>query len=160
MAAGPQNRTVGSDRNVSGPSVVAKSPVFDPLKSGMHDHFLKHDGPILEAVKDPKEKPKGSGYFDVSRQAFGPGSSPKNSFGNLRDEEECFDAEVGMWEHEIEVVKEFVETSTRPKIEDYNAWSEKMKKYFDGLTKMNGDEVKVESKTDETARFMKIGTKF
>ncbi|KAJ0879940.1 hypothetical protein HanRHA438_Chr10g0457281 [Helianthus annuus] len=146
MAAGPQNRTVGSDRNVSGPSVVAKSPVFDPLKS--------------EAVKDPKEKPKGSGYFDVSRQAFGPGSSPKNSFGNLRDEEECFDAELGMWEHEIEVLKSFVETSTRPKIEDYNAMVRKMKKYFDGLTKMNGDEVKVESKTDETARFMKIGTKF
>ncbi|MFS7979368.1 hypothetical protein Hanom_Chr10g00926511 [Helianthus anomalus] len=62
----------------------------------------------------------------------------ENSFGNLRDEEECFDTELGMWEHEIEVVKEFVETSTLPKIEDYDAWSENMKKYFDGLTKMNG----------------------
>ncbi|KAF5797252.1 hypothetical protein HanRHA438_Chr08g0372951 [Helianthus annuus] len=90
----------------------------------------------------------------------GPTCNTTNSFGTLCDEEECFDTELGMWEHELDVVKKFVETSTRPKIEDYNAWSENMKKYYDGLTKVNEDEVEVESETDEMARFMKLGTKF
>ncbi|KAM0007323.1 hypothetical protein Hdeb2414_s0144g00812601 [Helianthus debilis subsp. tardiflorus] len=103
----------------------------------------------------PTVKSKGSGFFVVSKQAFGLGPSPnvntKNSFGTLRDEEDCFDTELGLSELEIEVVKKFVETSTRPEIEDYSAWFENMRKYYDNLTKVNGDEVEVESETDEMA---------
>ncbi|MFS7904281.1 hypothetical protein Hanom_Chr01g00034291 [Helianthus anomalus] len=125
---------------------------------------FKHNGPNLEGVSGPTVKPKGSGYFDVSKQVFGHGPSQnvsiKNSFGTLRDEEECFDTDPGMWEHEIEMVKKFVETSTRPKIEEFSSWSENMRKYYDGLIKVNGDEAEVESETDEMVRFMKIGSKF
>ncbi|KAJ0789042.1 hypothetical protein HanPI659440_Chr05g0198971 [Helianthus annuus] len=105
-----------------------------------------------------------SGYYDISKNSFGSQSGPtcntKSSFGSLCDEEECFDTELGMWEHEIEVVKNFVETSIRPKVEEYHAWFENMRKYYDGLTKVNGDEAAVESETDEMARFMKMDSKF
>ncbi|KAM0021155.1 hypothetical protein Hdeb2414_s0024g00647691 [Helianthus debilis subsp. tardiflorus] len=105
-----------------------------------------------------------SGFYDVSKNSFvsqsGPTCNTTNSFGTLRDEEECFDTDLGMWEHEIEMVKKFVETSTRPKIEDYSAWFKNTRKYYDSLTKVNGDEAEVESETDEMARFMKIGSKF
>ncbi|KAJ0555220.1 hypothetical protein HanIR_Chr07g0299591 [Helianthus annuus] len=84
------------------------------------------------------------------------GVSTKNSFGTLRDEEECFDTDLGLWEHEIDVVKKFVESNTRPKLEDYDSWSVSMKKIYDGLTKMKEDD-EVASETDETARFMKSG---
>ncbi|MFS8006708.1 hypothetical protein Hanom_Chr14g01252371 [Helianthus anomalus] len=104
----------------------------------------------------------GSGFYDVSKNDFGSQSGPSckttNSFGVLRDEEECFDTDLGLWEHEIEKVKKFVETSTRPKIEEYSSWSENMGKYYDGLTKMNEDD-EVASETDEMARFMKSGIK-
>ncbi|KAJ0535202.1 hypothetical protein HanRHA438_Chr09g0408941 [Helianthus annuus] len=163
-AAGPQNRLVGSDKIVTGPLKAANSPDVGLVNPSMHDQLLKYDGPILETVMGQTVKSKGSGYFDVSKQAFGPGPSSnistKNSFGKLRDEEECYDTDLGMWEHEIEAVKKFVETSTRPKIEDYNVWSENMRKYYDSLTKLNGDEAEVESETDEMARFMKLGSKF
>ncbi|KAJ0741219.1 hypothetical protein HanOQP8_Chr06g0225571 [Helianthus annuus] len=107
---------------------------------------------------------KGSGFFYVSKTVFGPGSSPnvstKNSFGTLREEEECYDTELGFWEHEIDMVKKYVEASTRPKIEDYSAWPENMRKFYDSLTKVNENEAEVESETDEMARFMKMGSKF
>ncbi|KAJ0929086.1 hypothetical protein HanRHA438_Chr04g0201071 [Helianthus annuus] len=98
--------------------------------------------------------------FDPNPYKFGPTCDTTNSFGTLRDEVDCFDTELGIWEHKIEVVKKFVETNTRPKIEDYSGWSENMRKYYDSLTKVNGDEAEVESKTDEMARFMKLGSKF
>ncbi|KAJ0490420.1 hypothetical protein HanHA300_Chr12g0455251 [Helianthus annuus] len=130
------------------------SPLVDEINSAVK-HFKK-DGPIASG---PTVKPKGSGYFDVSRNVSGPGPSPnvntKNSFGTLRDEKDCFDTDLGMWEREIEMVKKFVETNTRPKIEEYSSWSENMRKYYDGLTKVNGNEAEVESETDEMARFMK-----
>ncbi|KAM0008633.1 hypothetical protein Hdeb2414_s0108g00796921 [Helianthus debilis subsp. tardiflorus] len=136
---------------------------------------LCNSSPIKSSVKEPvlevnegsavmAQKVYGSGFYDVSKNVFGSQSSPlcntKNSFGKLRDEEECFDTDLGMWEHEIEMVKKFVETSTRSKIEEYSSWSENMRKYYDGLTKVNGDDAEVESETDEMARFMKIGSKF
>ncbi|MFS8013315.1 hypothetical protein Hanom_Chr14g01331451 [Helianthus anomalus] len=64
-----------------------------------------------------------------------------------------------MWEHEIEVVKKFVENNSRPKIEDYSAWSENMRKFYDDSTKVKGDETEAESETDEMAHFMKMGSK-
>ncbi|KAJ0751608.1 hypothetical protein HanLR1_Chr05g0195241 [Helianthus annuus] len=115
--------------------------------------------PILDSIAKA-QKTYGSGFFDVSKNEFGTqlGSSYKtsNSFGTLRDEEECFDTEIGLWENEISVVKKYVESNTRPKIEDYDSWSGNMKKYYDSLTKMNEDD-EVASETDETARFMKSG---
>ncbi|KAJ0657449.1 hypothetical protein Hdeb2414_s0023g00635381 [Helianthus debilis subsp. tardiflorus] len=121
-------------------------------------------GPMLKIVMDPRLKPKGSGYFDVSKQDFGPGPSSnistKNSFGTLLDEEECYDTELGLWGHEINMVKKYVEASIRLRIEDYSAWPENMRKLYDSLTKVDGDETEVESDTGETAQFMKIGSKF
>ncbi|KAJ0532525.1 hypothetical protein HanRHA438_Chr09g0380391 [Helianthus annuus] len=121
-------------------------------------------GPVLKVVMDPSLKPKSRGYFDLSKRDFGHGPSSnvstKNSFGTLCDEEECFDTDLGLWEHEIEMVKKFVESNTRPKIEGYSAWSENLRKYYDSLTKVDGDEAEVESDTGETAQFMKIGSKF
>ncbi|MFS7996178.1 hypothetical protein Hanom_Chr12g01126921 [Helianthus anomalus] len=154
-AVGSQNRpaTVGHTSILNSPNVK---------NSSMHDQLLKTDGPILEAVVGQTMKSKGSGFFDVSKQEFGSGPSQtvntKNSFGSLRDEEECFDTDLGLWENEIEVVKKYVESNTRPKIEDYDSWSGNMKKYYDSLTKMNEDD-EVASETDETARFMKSGVK-
>ncbi|MFS7969329.1 hypothetical protein Hanom_Chr09g00807901 [Helianthus anomalus] len=117
---------------------------------------------IVQAVLGQPVKPKGSGFFDVTKQDFGHGPSlninTKNSFGTLRDEEACFDTEIGLWENEIEVVKKYVDSNTRPKIEDYNSWSGNMKKYYDSLMKMNEDD-EVASETDETARFMKSDVK-
>ncbi|MFS8010221.1 hypothetical protein Hanom_Chr14g01294531 [Helianthus anomalus] len=111
---------------------------------------------------NPTTKPKGSGFYDVTKNMCGPGPSPNintsNSFGALRNEEDCFDTELGLWENEIEIVKKFVESNTRPKLEDYDSWSANMKKYYDGLTKMNEDD-EVASVTDEMARFMKSGVK-
>ncbi|MFS8013817.1 hypothetical protein Hanom_Chr15g01337521 [Helianthus anomalus] len=90
----------------------------------------------------------------------GPGPNPNvntsNSFGALRDDEDCFDTDVGLWEKEIEIVKKYVESNTHPKIEDYDSWSGNMKKYYDSLTKINEDD-EVASETDEMARFMKSG---
>ncbi|KAJ0723957.1 hypothetical protein HanOQP8_Chr08g0304411 [Helianthus annuus] len=118
-----------------------------------------HSDPVLIENKSPI---KGSGYFDVSRQSFGLGPkqvvNTKNSFGSLCDAEDCFDTDLGLWDNEIEVIKKFNESNTRPKIEDYDSWSANMKKYYDGLTKMNEDD-EVASETDETARFMKSGVK-
>ncbi|KAJ0698737.1 hypothetical protein HanOQP8_Chr10g0347951 [Helianthus annuus] len=118
-----------------------------------------YSDPVLIENKGPKH---GSGFFDVSKQNFGLGPrqivNTKNSFGSLCDTEDCFDTELGLWENEIEVVKKFVESNTRPKLEDYDSWSANMKKYYDGLTKMNEDD-EVASETDETARFMKSGVK-
>ncbi|MFS7901522.1 hypothetical protein Hanom_Chr01g00000651 [Helianthus anomalus] len=134
---------------------------FSVLKHDENDSSLNIYGlqsdPVLIENKSPKY---GSGYFDVSKQNFGLGPKQgvctKNSFGTLRDEEECFDTDLGLWEHEIDVVKKFVESNTRPKLEDYDSWSVSMKKYYDGLTKMKDDD-EVASETDETARFMKSG---
>ncbi|KAJ0950213.1 hypothetical protein HanPSC8_Chr02g0045541 [Helianthus annuus] len=98
----------------------------------MHDQLTKNAGPILEVVMGQKVKSKGSGFFDVSKQTFGAGPSQivntKNSFRTLRDEEECFDTDLGLWDHEIDVVKKFVDSRTRPKIEDYDSWWGNMKK--------------------------------
>ncbi|KAJ0698738.1 hypothetical protein HanOQP8_Chr10g0347961 [Helianthus annuus] len=128
----------------------------------MKDQLLKHGGPILDPVIGQAMKSKGSGFFDVSKQDFGLGPkqvvNTKNSFGSLCDEDDCFDTDLGLWENEIEIVKKFVESNTRPKIEDYGSWSANMKKYYDGLTKMNEDD-EVASETDEMARFMKSGVK-
>ncbi|KAF5821978.1 hypothetical protein HanXRQr2_Chr01g0021101 [Helianthus annuus] len=157
-AIGLQNETDSTlDRlGTSGP--LRNSPGMASLKSDVQYPLLKGVGP---GIKGPV---KGSGFFDVSKNVFGPGPSPnvntKNSFGTLQDEEDCFDTDLGLWEHEIEMVKKFVETSTRPKIEEYSSWSENMRKYYDGLTKINGDEAEVESETDEMVRFMKLGSKF
>ncbi|MFS7956786.1 hypothetical protein Hanom_Chr07g00658611 [Helianthus anomalus] len=77
-------------------------------------------------------KSKGSGFFDVSKQDFGLGPSQnintKNSFDSLRDVEDCFDTDLGLWENEIKVIKKFVDSDIRPKIEDYDSWSGNMKK--------------------------------
>ncbi|KAJ0436324.1 hypothetical protein HanHA300_Chr16g0589491 [Helianthus annuus] len=159
VTAGVQNKTVGSDKIKTGPSLMKDSPGYGP---GMKDQILKHDGPILDAVMGQNVRSKGSGFFDVSKQDFGLGPSlsvnVKNSFGSLRDEEDCFDTDLGLWENEIEVVKKFVESNTRPKLEDYDSWSANMKKYYDSMTKMNEDD-EVASETDEMARFMKSGVK-
>ncbi|KAM0039816.1 hypothetical protein Hdeb2414_s0012g00386431 [Helianthus debilis subsp. tardiflorus] len=121
--------------------------------------------PVLQPIVDSiikAQKTYGSGFYDVSKNDFGtqlgPSCKTTNSFGTLRDEEECFDTDIGLWEHEIEKVKKFVETSTRPKIEEYSLWSENMRKYYDGLTKMIEDD-EVASGTDEMACFMKSGVK-
>ncbi|KAM0057487.1 hypothetical protein Hdeb2414_s0005g00158741 [Helianthus debilis subsp. tardiflorus] len=130
----------------------------DVTKASPNPYGLQSD-PVLIENTGPKI---GSGYFDVSNQNFGLGPkqvvNTKNSFGSLCDEVECFDTELGLWENEIEVVIKFVESNTRPKLEDYDSWSTNMKKYYDGLTKMNEDD-EVASETDETARFMKSGVK-
>ncbi|KAF5768172.1 hypothetical protein HanRHA438_Chr14g0644211 [Helianthus annuus] len=137
----------------TGPSAITSSP------SGLE--------PVLKLNKSPTgmaHKAYGSGFYDVSKNVFGSQDGPmcnvKNSFGTLRDEDGCFDTDLGMWEHEIEIVKKLVENNTHPKIEEYGSWSESMRKYYDGLTKINGDEEEVESDTGETAQFMKIGSKF
>ncbi|MFS7902234.1 hypothetical protein Hanom_Chr01g00008891 [Helianthus anomalus] len=108
------------------------------------------------------QKNYGSGFYDVSKNMLGLQSGPScnttNRFGSLRDEEECFDTDMGLWEHEIEKVKKFVETNSRPKIEEYISWSESLRKYYDRLTKMNEDD-EVASETDEMACFMKSGVK-
>ncbi|KAJ0786389.1 hypothetical protein HanOQP8_Chr02g0054891 [Helianthus annuus] len=155
---GIQNKAMGSI--VTSPSMINVSPSDGTVS--MKDQLLKHDGPILDAVMGQATRPKGSGFFDVTKQDFGLGPSQKisvkNSFGSLRHEDDCYDTDLGLWESEIEIVKKFVESNTRPKIEDYDSWSGNMKKYYDGLTKMNEDE-EVASETDETARFMKSGVK-
>ncbi|MFS8004259.1 hypothetical protein Hanom_Chr13g01223621 [Helianthus anomalus] len=138
------------DQIVSGPSVQSGPLVLEPvLKSKL-------------GSADIAQRSYGSGFFDVSKSEFGsqigPSCKTTNSFGTLRDVEECFDTDVGLWEHEIEMAKKFVETSTRRKIEEYSSWSENMRKYYDGLTKMNEDD-EVASETDEMARFMKSGVK-
>ncbi|KAJ0637558.1 hypothetical protein HanOQP8_Chr17g0675281 [Helianthus annuus] len=148
--------------NITGPSVLIDKEF--PL--------LKNSGPSKSPVSAPglnvgsveAQKGYGSGYFDVSTNYFGSHSGPTcnttNSFGMLQDEVDCFDTELGLWEREIDVVKNYVENKTRPKIEEYSSWSENMRKYYDGLTKVNGDEAEVDSETDEMARFMKIGSNF
>ncbi|MFS7937524.1 hypothetical protein Hanom_Chr05g00428621 [Helianthus anomalus] len=137
-------------------SDVGSGDTLGLILSDVHFPPLTDGGPV------PKGPIKGSGFFDISKQAFGSGPSPnvstKNSFGTLRDEEECFDTDLGLWENEIEVVKKFVDSNIRPKIEDYESWSASMKKYYDSLTKMNEDD-EVASETDEMARFMKSGVK-
>ncbi|MFS7908562.1 hypothetical protein Hanom_Chr01g00084611 [Helianthus anomalus] len=155
-AAGLQSMGLNVNRPILAPNISRE----ESGSPGMHDAVLKNDGPILEKIIGPNVKSKGSGFFDVTKQAFESGPSPnvstKNSFGTLRDEEECFDTELGLWENEVEVVKKFVESNTRPKLEDYDSWSANMKKYYDGLTKINEDD-EVASETDEMARFMKSG---
>ncbi|KAM0007883.1 hypothetical protein Hdeb2414_s0002g00060431 [Helianthus debilis subsp. tardiflorus] len=144
---------VGFQGGEAGPSQRAgpsSKPILEPVLQ-----------PIVDSIVEA-QKTYGSGFFDVSKNDFGSNLGPmcntKNSFGSLIDEEECFNTDVGLWEHEIEKVKKLVETSTRPKIEEYKSWSENMRKYYDGLTKMNEDD-EVASETDETARFMKLGVK-
>ncbi|KAJ0915920.1 hypothetical protein HanPSC8_Chr06g0255531 [Helianthus annuus] len=143
-------------QGTSGPSHI--SPAVVSLKSDVHFPLLASVGPV---TKGPV---KGSGFFYVSKTVFGPRSSPnvstKNNFGTLRDEEECYDMELGLWEHEIDMVKKYVKASTRPKIEDYSAWLENMRKFYDSLTKVNENDAKVKSETDEMTRFMKLGSKF
>ncbi|KAM0037327.1 hypothetical protein Hdeb2414_s0014g00436811 [Helianthus debilis subsp. tardiflorus] len=147
IAAGLQGNVV---------SDVGSGDTLGPILSDVHFPPLIDGGPV------PKGPIKGSGFFDISKQVLGSGPSPnvstKNSFGTLRDEEECFDTDLGLWEHEIDVVKKFVDSQTRPKIEDYDSWSGNMKKYYDSLTKMNEDD-EVASETDETTRFRKSGVK-
>ncbi|MFS8013827.1 hypothetical protein Hanom_Chr15g01337621 [Helianthus anomalus] len=151
----------GPSQNI-GPSSKLTEPVLQPIVDEIvkaQNIYGLHSDPVLIENKGPKN---GSGYFDVSKQTFGlgprQGLNTKNSFGSLRDTEDCFDTETGLWENEIEVVKKFVESNTRPKLEDYESWSANMKKYYDGLTNMKEDD-EVASETDETARFMKSGVK-
>ncbi|KAJ0719352.1 hypothetical protein HanLR1_Chr08g0280761 [Helianthus annuus] len=167
---GPSDGNSRLDQNL-GPTEVAGPSVLKIKEVSP----LQNSGPIRSPVMDPvlsagssgkgvAKKTNGSGFYDVSKNVFGsqvgPTCNTTNSFGTLRDEEDCFDTDLGMWEHEIEMVKKFVETSTRPKIEEYSSWSENMRKYYDGLTKVNGDEAEVESDTGETTQFMNIGSKF
>ncbi|MFS8020619.1 hypothetical protein Hanom_Chr16g01417701 [Helianthus anomalus] len=145
------NQKMGSAMN-DGPSTL-------PKESGpavLDTDLIASMGSTVKA-----QKTYGSGFYDVSKNIFGSNLGPmcntKNRFGTLINEE-CFDTDIGLWEHEIEKVKKLVETSTRPKFEEYSSWSENMRKYYDGLTKMNEDD-EVASETDETARFMKSGAK-
>ncbi|KAM0038933.1 hypothetical protein Hdeb2414_s0012g00376281 [Helianthus debilis subsp. tardiflorus] len=169
-AAGLQNDVGSSYKQQAGPVQLSDNAVgavkvgheslrpADVNNSSPNIYGL-HSDPVLIENKSPK---CGSGYFDVTKQNFGlgpkQGVTTKNSFGVLRDEENCYDTELGLWDNEIEVVKNFVESNTRPKLEDYDTWSANMKKYYDGLTKMNEDD-EVASETDEMARFMKSGVK-
>ncbi|MFS7973153.1 hypothetical protein Hanom_Chr09g00853241 [Helianthus anomalus] len=172
----PSDKAAGLRNSADLGSMGGGLDVFPPLKAGgpqnetgdlisspkMNDQFIKHGGPILDPVMGQAMKSKGSGFFDISKQEFGYGPSQnvntKNSFGSLRDEEECFDTDLGLWENEIVVVKKFVDSNIRPEIEDYESWSASMKKYYHSLTKMNEDD-EVVSETDEMARFMKSGVK-
>ncbi|MFS7965537.1 hypothetical protein Hanom_Chr09g00763431 [Helianthus anomalus] len=175
----PSEKAAGLQNNNEHGPFVGEPKDFPPLKASGPDMGCYGDaagppksvGPssVLEPVLQPivdsimkAQKTYGSGFYDVSKNMLGsqPGPSCKttNSFGMLRVEEECFDTDIGLWEHEIGKVKKFVETSTHPKMEEYSSWSENRRKYYDGLTKMNEDD-EVASETDETARFMKSGVK-
>ncbi|KAJ0771216.1 hypothetical protein HanPI659440_Chr07g0266501 [Helianthus annuus] len=118
-------------------------------------------------VDNLQEKSRGSGFFDVSQNNFGPRQSPvletKNSFGKLQDEEECYDTEFGLWEKEMLLVRKFYEADTCPPDDVFTSWSDKMKDYYVMLTKFDPvkeamvetsveNEVEVESETDESAR--------
>ncbi|MFS7888938.1 hypothetical protein Hanom_Chr00s000002g01600861 [Helianthus anomalus] len=139
--------------------IFSKKNQIIHINSGLKFSYFVNMDSQLKA-----QKVYGSGFYDVSKNIFGSQSGPScnitNSFGTLQDEVDCFDTHLGLWEHEIELVKKFVESSTRPKIEEYNAWSEKLRKYYDSLTKVDGDEAEVESDTGETTQYMKMGSKF
>ncbi|KAJ0786388.1 hypothetical protein HanOQP8_Chr02g0054881 [Helianthus annuus] len=154
--SGPSDEGIGQMMGLAlapGPSVLKQQSGPSKLE------------PVLQPIMDSiikAQKTYGSGFYDVSKNDFGSNLGPmcktKNNFGTLINEEECFDTDIGLWEYEIEKVKKLVETSTRPKLEEYCSWSENMRKYYDGLTKMNEDE-EVASETDEMACFMKSGVK-
>ncbi|MFS7937358.1 hypothetical protein Hanom_Chr05g00426641 [Helianthus anomalus] len=106
----------------------------------------------------------GTGFFDTSvGQKASSSLNTKNTFGVLRDEVDCFDTKIGLWDHEVEVVKKYSASCSNPPDVIYEAWNENMKKFYQELTKkiVNSvgknmdDEVEAESETDETARFMK-----
>ncbi|MFS7894741.1 hypothetical protein Hanom_Chr09g00848991 [Helianthus anomalus] len=130
----------------------------DPSESGP-----KHD-PVLTQNMGQR---KGSGFFDVSSQNFGPRVSPtvetKNNFDTLQNEEDCFDTEHGLWEKEMLMVRKFYEINTQSPDNVFSSWSEKLKAYYVRLTKFDPvkealvetnveDELEVESETDESAR--------
>ncbi|MFS8023776.1 hypothetical protein Hanom_Chr16g01455511 [Helianthus anomalus] len=144
---------------------------FPPLSSIKFDSSSK--GPsMIENVSciqklQNETKRKGSGFFDVSKNMFGPRESPKvetkNAFGSLQDDEDCFDTEQGLWEKEMLLVRKFYETNTQPPNDVFKSWSEKQRAYYVMLTKFdpvneamietkNEDEIEVESETDESAR--------
>ncbi|MFS7999088.1 hypothetical protein Hanom_Chr12g01161871 [Helianthus anomalus] len=113
----------------SGPTVMFDAIVMGcnerpgptSLNSDIHFPPLKSSGPISpnsgKFSADPilmqkSGTKKGSGFFDVSQNNFGPQVSPivetKNSFGKLQDEEECFDTEYGLWEKDMLLVRKFM----------------------------------------------------
>ncbi|MFS8006730.1 hypothetical protein Hanom_Chr14g01252601 [Helianthus anomalus] len=123
--------------------------------------------PVLEPVIKQKEPKGGTGYFDTSVGVrASPNLNTKNTFDVLQDEVEHFNTKIGLWDHEVEVVKKYSNSSSSPPDVIYEAWNESLKKFYQELTKnvVNSvgknadDEVEVESETDETARFMKLNS--
>ncbi|MFS7961355.1 hypothetical protein Hanom_Chr08g00714001 [Helianthus anomalus] len=74
-------------------------------------NILKFKNPMTSMVDNLREKDKGSGFFDVSKNTFGPRKSPnlevKNTFDALQNEEDCFDTEHELWEKDMLMVRKF-----------------------------------------------------
>ncbi|MFS7969647.1 hypothetical protein Hanom_Chr09g00811631 [Helianthus anomalus] len=104
---------IGAEKNLGcfdsrGPTMVAGSSAAEHRRAGGSQgpnigmgNILKDKNPMMSMVDNLSERSKGSGFFDVSKNNFGPRQSPiletKNMFGKLQDEEECFDTEYVLW---------------------------------------------------------------
>ncbi|MFS7920106.1 hypothetical protein Hanom_Chr03g00220451 [Helianthus anomalus] len=160
----------GSKTGPTGPVLVNMgAEVNSGLSSDSPNIYGLYSDPVLMEVKRPKN---GSGFYDVSRNNFGPRQSPtfetKNSFDTLRNEEDCFDTEHGLWEKDMLMVRKYYEMNTQPSDDVFKSWSEKLRAYYVMLTKFepvneamvetrSEDEIEVESEMDESARDMVRG---
>ncbi|MFS7996540.1 hypothetical protein Hanom_Chr12g01131131 [Helianthus anomalus] len=162
---------LGGQKTADGPGPAVKhtknqSPINAGLIYGSTGPGMNDNLGCLQKLQNEAQR-KGSGFFDVSKNSFGPRQCPsletKNSFESLQVEEDCFDTEHGLWEKEMLMVRKFYETDTQPPDDVFKSWSEKLRTYYMMLTKFepvneamietkNEDEIEVESETDESAR--------
>ncbi|MFS7905446.1 hypothetical protein Hanom_Chr01g00047791 [Helianthus anomalus] len=72
----------------------------------------------MSSVVENLRNSRGSGFFDVSQNNFGPRQSSiletKNTFRSLQDDEDCFDTEHGPWEKEMLMLRKFYKTNSHP----------------------------------------------